>query len=476
MAEVAAEADHVPHHPKKIAFLFSAMRHLAAELRAEGVDGRLRHARRAGQRGLAARRAGAGGRAAPAGPGRRHRARRVAGAGRCAGLGGRSRPPGRDPRRPPLLLLAHRLRRLGARPPQVRMEPFYRAMRRKTGLLMDEDGAPVGGRWNYDADNRERLPEGASTAGPAPLRAGRDHARGARPGRPPLRRPFRRPRAVLVRGDPAGRARRRSPTSSSTPCRGSVPTRTRCARATPWLFHSALSPVPELRPAVPREVCAAAERAYRQGSAPLASVEGFIRQILGWREFVRGVYWLRMPGYARAQRAPGRAALPDFYWTGETDLNCLTQVIGADPARGLLAPHPAPDGDRQLRAARRDRPAEVEEWYLAVYADASNGSSCPTSLGMALYADGGYWPRSPTRPPAPISTGCPTTAGTAATRGREDRAGRLPVQLSLLELPVRNRAALGRNPRMAQAYRTLDELPEGRIAAILATPPGSSTR
>jgi deoxyribodipyrimidine photolyase-related protein len=139
----------------------------------------------------------------------------------------------------------------------------------------------------------------------------------------------------------------------------------------------------------PREVCVAARRAYDSGVAPLAAVEGFIRQILGWREYVRGVYWLKMPDYAQTNAFGAARPLPRFYWSGETLMNCLAQVV-RDTRENAYAHHIQRlmiTGNFALLAGIA--PREIEEWYLVVYADAFDWVELPNTHGMAIFADGG---------------------------------------------------------------------------------------
>ena len=233
------------------------------------------------------------------------------------------------------------------------MELFYRDMRRRTGLLMRPDGEPEGGRWNFDADNRKPLPKGVPL--PEPARFAPDaitrevlalvaerfgHHFGAL-------EPFwfAVTRAEALRG--AGPFRR----PTALPRFGDYQDAMR--QGEDWLFHSALSQYLNCGLLRPREVCAAVERAWRDGDAPLNSAEGFIRQILGWREYVRGIYWLKMPGYARLN-ALGNTAPAALVLLDRRDRPELP-APGArpDPARGAVAPHPAADGHRQLRAPGR---------------------------------------------------------------------------------------------------------------------------
>ena len=157
----------------------------------------------------------------------------------------------------------------------------------------------------------------------------------------------------------------------------------------PWLFHSRRSAALNLKLLNPREVVAAAKRAYREGHVHLASAEGFIRQILGWREYVRGVYWRHMPRYAALNVLEATEKLPDFYWTGKCEMNCLRQSIGQTLKRGY-AHHIQRLMVTGLYALLLGvEPQQVHAWYLAVYVDAVEWVELPNTLGMSQYGDGG---------------------------------------------------------------------------------------
>ena len=205
------------------------------------------------------------------------------------------------------------------------METFYRGMRRRTGLLM-EGGEPVGGRWNFDADNRRRLPKG--------------HAAPERPGFPPdavtrevmdlIARTFAGHFGDLGGfGWPVTRADALKALkhfiADCLPTFGTYQDAMRTGA--PFLYHALISPALNAGLLTAEEVCRAAERAYHAGAAPLNGFEGFIRQILGWREYVRGLYWARMPAYADTNALGATRDLPWFYWSGETRMNCLAQVV-----------------------------------------------------------------------------------------------------------------------------------------------------
>jgi deoxyribodipyrimidine photolyase-related protein len=156
------------------------------------------------------------------------------------------------------------------------------------------------------------------------------------------------------------------------------------------MFHSLLSPYLNVGLLSPAEVCRSAETAYRNGQAPIQSVEGFVRQILGWREYVRGIYWLAMPEYAKNNFFHARRHLPDFYWDEtKTEMACLRECIGAT-RRNAYAHHIQRlmvTGNFALLSGVRVK--EVTDWYLSVYADAVEWVELPNTLGMSLFADGG---------------------------------------------------------------------------------------
>ena len=163
----------------------------------------------------------------------------------------------------------------------------------------------------------------------------------------------------------------------------------------PWLYHAHLSAALNLKLLDPREVVAAAVEACEFGKAPLAAVEGFVRQILGWREYVRGIYWTRMPDYLESNALAADADLPDFYWTGDTDMHCLADTIGQTLKFGY-AHHIQRLMVTGLYALLLGvEPKQVHEWYLAVYVDAVEWVELPNTLGMSQFADGGLMASKP---------------------------------------------------------------------------------
>ena len=275
------------------------------------------------------------------------------------------------------------------------MEFFYRWMRQRTGVLMD-GGKPAGGRWNYDAENRRGFGAKGPGAVPAPPRFAPDATTAGAiadvlrhfPGHPGSLDGFAWP---VTPAD----ARR----ALDAFVRERLPRFGRFQDAmwtgVPFGWHALVSASMNLKLLDPREVIGAAERAYRTGSADLASVEGFVRQVLGWREFVRGYYWRSMPGLAAANHFGHQRPLPRWYWTGETRMNCLREAIGQTLVHGY-AHHIQRlmiTGNFALLAGLS--PEAVCDWYLAVYVDAVDWVERPNTMGMALHADGGRFASKP---------------------------------------------------------------------------------
>ncbi|HZH08115.1 MAG TPA: cryptochrome/photolyase family protein, partial [Lautropia sp.] len=274
----------------------------------------------------------------------------------------------------------------------LRMEYFYREMRKRHGVLMQGAAGdqPEGGQWNFDADNREAF----SAAGPDAV-----------PPRP-LFEPDAITRAVIATVEvrlpdhpgqldsfawPVSRAQALVALQRFITDRLPLFGRYQDAMwpGEPWLYHAQLSAALNLKLLRAREVVEAAVAAYRGGAAPLASVEGFVRQILGWREYVRGIYWTGMPGYAERNALEAHEDLPAWYWTGNTDMACLRDAISQTLQHGY-AHHIQRLMVTGLFALMYGvQPQQVHAWYLAVYVDAVEWAELPNTLGMSQYADGG---------------------------------------------------------------------------------------
>lgn len=384
MAEVMAECTYVPHHRKKIVLVLSAMRHFAAALRARGVTVRyvnLDDADNTGALDSEVRRAVAALRprsVVVTEPGE-HRLAAAMG-GWAEGI--EIRPDTR------FACSIGDFRGWASGRKTLRMEFFYRDMRRKTGLLMTPDGEPEGGRWNFDADNRKRLPATVSVPRPpafAPdaltqevielVRTRFQDGFGAIDG-------FGFP--VTARDAEAALADfidRRLP--------GFGDWQDAMRTGEPTLFHAVISPALNIGLLDPLHICRLVEAAYRDGRVPLNAAEGFIRQIIGWREYVRGLYWLNMPEYAALNALDAARPLPAFYWDGKTGMNCISQVVRQTRAEAYAhhIQRLMVTGNFALLAGLH--PDQVDEWYMAVYADAYQWVEMPNTRGMALFADGG---------------------------------------------------------------------------------------
>ncbi len=278
---------------------------------------------------------------------------------------------------------------------QLRMEFFYREMRKKHGVLMD-GGQPIGGAWNYDAENRGSFGKAGPGEIPKPVEFTPDAITrdvielvntrfAAHPGR------------LDWFGYPVTAEQARAALDDFVAHR--LPTFGEYQDAMwtgePWLYHARISSSLNLKLLDPREAIAAAERAYQQGRAPLAAVEGFVRQILGWREYVRGIYWWKMPAYADGNALSAHENLPAFYWTGETDMRCLKEALDQTLQLGY-AHHIQRLMVTGLYALLLGvEPRQVHEWYLAVYIDAVEWVEMPNTIGMSQYADGGLMASKP---------------------------------------------------------------------------------
>jgi deoxyribodipyrimidine photolyase-related protein len=220
----------------------------------------------------------------------------------------------------------------------------------------------------------------------------------------------------------------------------------------------------------PREICEAAIAALNRGHAPINAVEGFVRQIIGWREYIRGIYWLRMPDYATSNYFQAARPLPDFYWTGNTDMACLKAAIGqtVEEAYAHHIQRLMITGNFAMLAGCD--PHEVHEWYLAVYADAYEWVELPNVIGMSQFADGGLLGSKPYAGGGnyinKMSTYCSGCAYDVKQRVGE---GACPFNALYWHFLVRNRDKLGSNQRLRTVYATWDKMNDGDRKKTLAS-------
>lgn len=235
----------------------------------------------------------------------------------------------------------------------------------------------------------------------------------------------------------------------------------------PFLFHSLISSSLNLKLMNPRKAVHLAEEAWREGRAPLPAAEGFIRQILGWREYVRGVYWHFMPEYHERNGLAASLPLPSFYWNADTPLTCLREVLGQTLRLGY-AHHIQRLMVTGLYALLLGvRPQEVHEWYLAMYVDAVEWVKLPNTLGMSQYADGGIMASKPYVASGKyiqrMSNYCSTCPRNPALATGNDAC---PFTTLYWDFLMRHEVALRRNPRMVMQLRNLDRLSAENRRAI----------
>lgn len=453
MAEVADETTYVRHHKKKIAFILAAMRHFAAELEAAGWKVRYVRLDDGGNGGSLTSEVARIARETKAArilvtePGEWRVLDMIGTWETATGLPVTVLPDDR------FIASRDEFTAWAAGRKSLRMEFFYREMRRKTGLLMEGEN-PVGGRWNFDSENRK--PAKSDLFIPKPLRF----------------EPDATTRAVLDLvghrfanhfGDlePFWFAVTRAGAEKQlrhflkTGLAGFGDYQDAMLLNEPFLYHSILSLYINVGLLDALDVCRRAADEWRAGRAPLNAVEGFIRQILGWREYVRGIYWLKMPGYAESNALGHTRALPDFYWTGETDLACLRAAIGQTKSEAYAhhIQRLMVTGNFALLAGLD--PKAVHEWYLAVYADAFEWVELPNTLGMSQFADGGLLGSKPYAASGNyINRMSDYCASCRYDVKRRTGPGACPLNALYWDFLDRNEDKLAGNPRMTQMYAT----------------------
>jgi deoxyribodipyrimidine photolyase-related protein len=457
MAEVMGECTYVPHHPQKIAMVLGAMRHFAEALRGRGVDVRyvaLDDPDNAGTledevaRAVEALKPD---RIIATEPGEYRVREAMRGWAERTGVSCEIREDRR------FLCGIDEFARWAEDRRQLRMEFFYREMRRKHAILMDGD-KPVGGKWNFDSENRkalpatitppqpQRFPPDAATRGVIELVGERfaDHYGSLDD--------FDYP--VTARDAEAGFAdflARRLPSFGDW--------QDAMSAGVPYMFHALVSAPLNIGLLDPLDLCRRAEAEFAAGRAPLNAVEGFIRQILGWREFIRGIYWLHMPDYATKNALEADGALPEFYWTGATDMRCMAEAIGqtmkfayAHHIQRLMV-----TGNFALLAGLD--PDAVDRWYLAVYADAYEWVEMPNTRGMALHADGGIVGSKPyAASGAYINRMSDYCAGCSYDVKDATGAHACPFNALYWDFIARHEERFAANPRMAMPVRSWNKM------------------
>ena len=230
-----------------------------------------------------------------------------------------------------------------------------------------------------------------------------------------------------------------------------------------FLYHAVIALYLNAGLLDPLAVCHRVEAAYRAGQVPLNAAEGFIRQIIGWREYVRGLYWLRMPGYVDENFFGHSRPLPDFYWTAEADMACLRACIEQtrDEAYAHHIQRLMVTGNFAMLAGIH--PRQVHEWYLAVYADAYEWVELPNTLGMSLYADGGLLGSKPYAASGNYINRMSDYCGSCRYKVKEKTGpDACPFNYLYWDFLDRHRDKLGGNPRLGQVYRTWDRMDESR--------------
>jgi deoxyribodipyrimidine photolyase-related protein len=349
----------------------------------------------------------------------------------------------------------------------LRLEYFYRELRQRHGVLMDA-GQPVGGQWNFDADNREAF--GRAGPGALPPRASFEPDALTREVIRLVEARFaQHPGTLDSFAWPV--TREQALQSLDRFIAERLPLFGRYEDAMwpgePWLYHSQLSAALNLKLLNAREVVRAAEAAYRAGRAPLASAEGFIRQVLGWREYVRGIYWTQMPAYLERNALEANEELPAWYWTGDTDMACLRDAVTLTLRHGYAHHIQRLMVTGLFALLLGVRPQRVHEWYLSVYVDAVEWVELPNTLGMSQYGDGGLMASKPYVATGKyiqrMGGGCAACRYDPAQR-TGDRA--CPYTTLYWDFLLRHEPMLAKNPRMALQVKNVARLGEDEREAV----------
>ena len=465
MAEVKEEATYVRHHKKKIAFLFSAMRHFAAELEDKGNKVkyiRFNNPHNSGSLQGEVKRLLQQEKFAEVvitEPGEYRLLQAMRGWEKEFSCTVKLLPDDR-------FIASHdEFADWAEGRKELIMEYWYRLIRKKTGLLMEGD-KPLGGKWNFDKENRKPLKQKPDSSAPMHFQPDAittevlalverhfpDHFGDLEP--------F----WYAVTSKQAKQAFTHF-VKHNLPRFGDY--QDAMLSDQPFNYHSVVAQYLNCGLLDPVDICEQVEAAYHDGHAPLNAVEGFIRQVIGWREYVRGVYWYYMPDYAERNALATDRPLPDFYWDADTDMHCMAQVIG------MTREHAYSHHIQRLMITGNFANLagldvkQVCDWYLAVYADAYEWVELPNTLGMALYGDNGIVGTKPY-----VSSGayinrmsnfCKDCKYDVKQRTGDDAC---PFTLLYWDYLLRHEQRFKSNRRMAMPYRNLQRFSDDEKKAI----------
>lgn len=462
MAEVMDEGTYVPHHPKKIALILSAMRHFAEELRNDGwnvaytqlddpeasksiVGELMRRGQEYGTSEVIATQPGEW---------------RLIEALGNAPLTVTQLPDDR------FICSLDEFDQWADGRKELRMEYFYREMRRKTGLMMEGD-KPAGSKWNYDHDNRKPAKSDMLRARPMQFtpdeitQAVLDLVEARFGGNFGDLRPF-------WFGVTSRQAKRALDHFAKSLLPGFGDFQDAMLQDDRFVHHSVISMYLNIGLLDPLDICNRVVEEWQAGRVPINAAEGYIRQVIGWREYMRGIYFREGPGYTARNTLGQTRDLPGFYWGAETQMNCVAQAVEQtqEEAYAHHIQRLMVTGNFALLAGID--PGQVHEWYLAVYADAFEWVEAPNVIGMSQFADGGVIASKPYISSgnyiAKMSDYCTTCAYSVKQKTGE---GACPFNLLYWDFLIRHRDRFGRNPRMGPVYRTWDKMDETRRAAVL---------
>jgi len=465
MCEVWSEATYVKHHKKKIAFLFSAMRHFAKELQESGYKvlyTKLEDEQNTGSfrseitRALKQQKLD---HIVVTYPSEYRVLEDIKGWAANFKISVEIRTDDRFLCSPEDFALWAKGRK------QSRMEYFYREMRKKYNVLMKGD-EPEGGAWNYDSKNRK--PPKYDLCIPEPYCNEIDDI-------------TREVMSLVSEHFPDhfgdlepfyfAVTRQQALQTLNLFIEQRLPNfgdyQDAMIEGEPWMYHSHISFYLNCGLLLPIECVKAAEKAYQGGIAPLNAVEGFIRQIIGWREYIRGIYWLKMPEYAQKNFFGAKRNLPDFYWTAGTNMNCLHQCV-LETQKNAYAHHIQRLmvlGNFALIAGIN--PVQVNEWFLIVYADAYEWVELPNVSGMSLFADGGYLASKPYAAGGnyinKMSNYCKNCNYKVSKKNGEDAC---PFNYLYWDFLIRNRDKLESNHRISMMYKVYERMGEDKKQGI----------
>ena len=341
------------------------------------------------------------------------------------------------------------------------MAQFYQKQRKRFNILIDSNQKPIGGKWSFDAENRKRLPKNLKIPPISPII-----------NKVKLTNELKHLINLNFSSNP-GKIDNFNYAVSHEQAKISFDHflierfkyfgdyEDAISINEPYIFHSLLTPALNIGLITPKQILNSTLEYSKEFNVPLNSLEGFVRQIIGWREFIRGIYWSNMPHYKELNFFNNTNKLPSFFWDGNTKMHCIADVVDTTKKNAYAHHIQRLMVTGNFAMLSGISPNDICDWYLSVYIDAYEWVELPNTLGMATFSDGGVVGSKPYAASGKyinrMSNYCSSCEYNPKNTIEDDSC---PFNYLYWNFLMKNQGLLSKNPRMGLIYNTLSKFQE----------------